>query len=181
MVAAIAQAADALGGIDGLATCAGVIDTTPTLDATVASFRRLHDVNVVGTFLCVREAVRRMSPGARIVTVASIAGLRGGGLAGNGAYAASKGAVLALSRNLARELGPRGIAVNCVAPGPTETPMTASTLEHAEGRARLEGASLLGRVGTAVGIAAAIAWLLSPHAAFVHGATLVADGGATMA
>ncbi len=181
VAAAIAQAADALGGIDGLATCAGVIDTTPTMDATVASCRRLHDVNVVGTFLCVREAVRRMSPGARIVTVASIAGLRGGGLAGNGAYAASKGAVLALSRNLARELGPRGIAVNCVAPGPTETPMTASTLDHAEGRARLEGVSLLGRVGTAEEIAAAIAWLLSPHAAFVHGATLVADGGATMA
>ena len=56
----------------------------------------------------------------------------------------------------------------------------ATTLEHAEGRARLEGVSVLGRVGTAEEIAAAIAWLLSPHASFVHGATLVAGGGATM-
>jgi NAD(P)-dependent dehydrogenase (short-subunit alcohol dehydrogenase family) len=121
-----------------------------------------------------------MERGARICTVASIAGLRGGGLSGTAAYAASKGAVLALTRNMARVLGPRGIAVNAIAPGSTETPMLAAMLADPANRARLEGMNALGRIGTAEEIAAAIAWLLSPAASYVHGATLVADGGLMM-
>ena len=177
---AIAAAAEALGGLDALATCAGLADTTPSLEIDVATFRRMHEVNVIGTFLCIREAASRMKRGARICTVASIAGLRGGGLSGTAAYAASKGAVLALTKNLARVLGPRGIAVNAIAPGSTETPMLAAVLADPAKRARLEGMNALGRIGTAEEIAAAIAWLLSPAASYVHGATLVADGGLMM-
>jgi NAD(P)-dependent dehydrogenase (short-subunit alcohol dehydrogenase family) len=180
VVRAFAAAAEALGGIDGLATCAGIADTTPSLEVDVATFRRVLDVNVIGTFLCVREAASRMLSGARICTVASIAGLRGGGLSGTGAYAASKGAVLALTKNMARVLGPRGIAVNTVAPGSTETPMLAPSLADPAHRARLEALNPLGRIGTADEIAQAIAWLLSPAASYVHGATLVADGGLMM-
>ncbi len=178
--AAVSQAADRMGGLDALATCAGVIDSAPLHEITVASLRRLHDVNVIGTFLCAREAARRMAPGGRICTVASIAGLRGGGLVGNTAYAASKGAVLALSKSLARELGPAGIAVNCMAPGLTETPMTAAALADPQQREALHGLPALGRAAGPHEIAEAIAWLLSPAASFVNGATLVADGGLAM-
>jgi NAD(P)-dependent dehydrogenase (short-subunit alcohol dehydrogenase family) len=180
VVRAMTEAAEALGGLDALATCAGLADTTPGLEVDVATFRRMHEVNVIGTFLCIREAAARMERGGRICTVASIAGLRGGGLSGTAAYAASKGAVLALTKNMARVLGPRGIAVNTLAPGSTETPMLAAALADPANRARLEGMNALGRIGTADEIAAAIAWLLSPAASYVHGATLVADGGLVM-
>lgn len=180
VVAAFARADAALGGIDALATCAGIAEMTPFMDCTPAIFRHVHEVNVIGTFLCIREVARRMQSGGRICTVASIAGLRGGGLAGTAAYAASKGAVLALTKNAARELGPRGIAVNTVAPGATETPMIAEKLADATTRARLSGLTALGRIGSATEIAEAIVWLLSPESAYVHGATLVADGGLVM-
>jgi NAD(P)-dependent dehydrogenase (short-subunit alcohol dehydrogenase family) len=70
------------GTLDALATPAGIADTTPFMDLAVDTFRRVHDVNVIGTFLCIREAAKRMRPGARICTVASVAGKRGGGCPG---------------------------------------------------------------------------------------------------
>ncbi|MFN2460236.1 MAG: SDR family NAD(P)-dependent oxidoreductase [Candidatus Velthaea sp.] len=176
-----AAAADALGGtLDALATPAGVVDTTPFMEITVATFRRMHDVNVIGTFLCMREAARYMRAGGRICTVASVAGKRGGGLSGTAAYAASKGAVLALTRNAARSLAPRGIAVNCVAPGPTLTPMLEGPLAVAGLRERIAAATALDRIGEAAEIAEAIAWLLSPKSSYVDGETLTVDGGLMM-
>lgn len=180
VVGAFAALETRFDGLDALATCAGVYDTTPFEEASVATFRRLHDVNVIGTFLCLREAARMMRPGARICTVASVAGLRGGGLAGTVAYAASKGAVLAMTKNAARALGPRGIAVNAIAPGMIDTPFAAIPLSDPSVRARIEGMTSFGRLGTAEEIAPAIAWLLSAEASYVHGATLVADGGMVM-
>ena len=165
------------GTLDGLATAAGIIDTTPFLELDAATFRRVADVNVVGTFLCVREAARRMRPGGRICTVASVAGKRGGGLSGTAAYAASKGAVLALTRNAARSLAPLGIAVNCVAPGVTATPMLREAMADEGRRARMESVTLLGRIAEPREIAEAIVWLLSPRASFVEGETLTVDGG----
>jgi NAD(P)-dependent dehydrogenase (short-subunit alcohol dehydrogenase family) len=178
VVACFDAALAALGGtLDALATPAGIVDTTPFLDVTPAIFRRVYDVNVLGTFLCVREAARRMRSGGRICTVASVAGKRGGGLSGTAAYAASKGAVLALSRNAARALAPLGIAVNCVAPGATLTPMLDEPFADPAQRARVEGAALLNRAGEPHEIAEAIVWLLSPRASFVEGETLTVDGG----
>ena len=165
------------GRLDALATPAGIADTTPFFDLTVETFRRVHEINVVGTFLCLREAAKRMQAGARICTVASVAGKRGGGLSGTAAYAASKGAVLALSRSAARSLAPRGIAVNCVAPGPTLTPMLSEPFSDPEQRDRVESMTLLGRSGEAREIAEAIAWLLSPRSSYVDGETLTVDGG----
>ncbi|HTW85286.1 MAG TPA: SDR family oxidoreductase [Candidatus Sulfotelmatobacter sp.] len=165
------------GSLDALATPAGIVDTTPFLELDPATFRRLHDVNVIGTFLCIQAAARRMRPGGRICTVASVAGKRGGGLSGTAAYAASKGAVLALTRNAARALAPLGIAVNCVAPGPADTAMLREVFADPAHRARIEGSTLLERVGEPREIAEAIVWLLSPRAAFVLGETLTVDGG----
>jgi NAD(P)-dependent dehydrogenase (short-subunit alcohol dehydrogenase family) len=180
VVRAMAEAGTLLGGIDALATCAGVFETTPFFETKAEHFRRVHDINVVGTFLCLREAVAHMQAGARICTVASVAGLRGGGLSGTVSYASSKGAVLALTKNAARMLGPRGIAVNTIAPGVIDTPFVAGALSDVGTRQRLEGLTSFGRLGTAAEIAEAIVWLLSPEAAYVHGATLVADGGMVM-
>jgi NAD(P)-dependent dehydrogenase (short-subunit alcohol dehydrogenase family) len=175
-----AEAKGILGGLDALATCAGVFETTPFFEITAAIYRKIHDINVIGTFLCLREGAKMMQAGARICTVASVAGLRGGGLSGTAAYASSKGAILALTKNAARVLGPRGIAVNTIAPGVIETPFVAGPLAEPGTRQRLEGLTSFNRLGTPEEIAEAIVWLLSPAASYVHGATLVADGGMVM-
>jgi 3-oxoacyl-[acyl-carrier protein] reductase len=172
------RACETFGGtLDALATPAGIADMTPFMELDAATFRRVYDVNVIGTFLCIREAAKRMRSGGRICTVASVAGKRGGGLSGTAAYAASKGAVLALSRNAARALAERGIAVNCVAPGATITPMLDAAFANAEHRARIEAGILMQRAGEPREIAEAIAWLLSPRSSYVHGETLTVDGG----
>ena len=178
VIALFDAALEAFGGtLDALATPAGIADTTPFMELSVETFRRVHDINVIGTYLCLREAAKRMRAGARICTVASVAGKRGGGLSGTAAYAASKGGVLALSRSAARALAPQGIAVNCVAPGPTLTPMLDEPFKNAEQRKRVEAMTLLGRSGEPREIAEAIAWLLSPRSSYVVGETMTIDGG----
>jgi NAD(P)-dependent dehydrogenase (short-subunit alcohol dehydrogenase family) len=168
------------GPIAALATCAGIVDMTPFMEVGAYTIRRVYDVNVVGTFLAIREAARRMPPGGRICTVASVAGLRGGGIAGTAAYAASKGAVIALTKSAARSLAERGISVNTVAPGPTATPLVDAVIHDAERWRRIEGMTVLGRAAEAGEIAETIAFLLSPRASYVTGATLTADGGLVM-
>ncbi|MEO5701188.1 MAG: SDR family NAD(P)-dependent oxidoreductase [Casimicrobiaceae bacterium] len=180
VVAAFADAARSLGALDALVTSAGVADTTPFMELDAAVFRRVYDTNVVGTFLSIREAARYMAPGGRICTVASVAGLRGGGLSGTAAYAASKGAVLALTKNAARSLAARGIAVNTIAPGATLTPMIAHVFADPAHRKRVESMSALNRAAEPEEIARVIAFLVSPDAAYIDGATLVADGGLCM-
>jgi 3-oxoacyl-[acyl-carrier protein] reductase len=180
VVEAFAQAVKTLGGLDALVTSAGVAEMTPFMELDAATFRRVYNDNVVGTFLCIREAAKHMAGGGRICTVASVAGLRGGGLSGTAAYAASKGAVLALTKNAARALADRGIAVNTVAPGATMTPMIAQVFENEAHRNRVESMSVMNRAAMPAEIARAIAFLVSTEASYVDGATLVADGGLCM-
>jgi len=175
---AFAEAGAAWGGLDALVTAAGVIETTPFLDTTPAQFRRLFDINVIGTFLSVREAAKQMHKGARICIVASISSYTGGGYVATGAYATSKGAVLTMMKSCARALGERGIAVNAVAPGFIDTPFVASAMSDPV--RRQEVVKAVGKVGTAEQIAECAAWLVSPAADFVHGSTLIADGGVLM-
>ena len=175
---AFAEAAAAWDGLDALVTAAGIINTTPFFDTTVAEFRKLFDVNVIGSFLSVREASKYMQEGARICMVASISSYTGGGYVARGAYATSKGAVLTMMKACARELGPRGIAVNAVAPGFIDTPFVASAMSDPVRRKEVEAA--VGKVGTAEQIAECAAFLVSPAADFVHGETLIADGGILM-
>ena len=158
-------------------TAAGIADMKPFMEIDVATWRRVHDVNVIGTYLLIREAAKRMQPGGRICTVASVAGKRGGGLSGTAAYAASKGAVIQLTRSAARSLAHQGIAVNAVAPGPVLTPMLAEVFERPDARSRVENMTLVGRSAEPSEIAEAIAWLVSPASSFVQGETLVVDGG----
>jgi NAD(P)-dependent dehydrogenase (short-subunit alcohol dehydrogenase family) len=176
--AAFAAVRETFGGLDALVTAAGVIETTPFLDTSVEQFRRLFDINVIGSFLSVREGAKLMAAGGRICMVASISSYTGGGYVATGAYATSKGAVLTMMKSCARALGGRGIAVNAVAPGFIDTPFVASAMSDPVQRAQVEAA--VGKVGKPGQIAEAVAWLISPNADFVHGATLIADGGILM-
>jgi len=175
---AFERALEMLGGpLDALATPAGIVDTTPFMELDAATFLHVYEVNTIGTFLCIREAVKHMQTGSRICTVSSVAGKRGGGLHGTAAYAASKGAVIALTRSAARSLADRGIAVNGIAPGPVLTPMLQASFDDESKRAAIEGTTLLGRAADPIEIAEAIAWLLSPAASYVNGEMLSVDGG----
>jgi NAD(P)-dependent dehydrogenase (short-subunit alcohol dehydrogenase family) len=178
VVRAFKEVDAAFGGLDALVAAAGIINTTPFFETTVAQFRQLFDVNVIGSFLTVREAAKYMQHGARICMVASISSYTGGGYVARGAYATSKGAVLTMMKSCARELGLKGIAVNAVAPGFIDTPFVASAMSDPKRRKEVEAA--VGKVGTAEQIAECAAWLVSPAASFVHGETLIADGGILM-
>jgi 3-oxoacyl-[acyl-carrier protein] reductase len=172
------QAGALWGGLDALVTAAGIINTRPFFETPVAEFRQLFDINVIGSFLSVREGSKHMQRGARICMLASISSYTGGGYVARSAYATSKGAVLTMMKGCARELGPKGIAVNAVAPGFIDTPFVASVMSDPVRRKEVEAA--VGKVGTAEQIAECCAWLISPAAEFVHGETLIADGGILM-
>lgn len=166
-----------LGRVTALVNNAAVFGgPTRVADLDTAELRRLIDVNVVGYFLCCREAVRRMStstggPGGRIVNVSSVAATRGS--PGERVhYAASKGAVNSLTIGLALEVAREGIRVNTLTPGLTWTSL------HPPGRvAANEAAVPLGRAAQPKEIANGILWLLSDEAAYMVGANLVMSGG----
>lgn len=180
-----------LGRVGVLVCFAGILSThpapgrLPTVDITLQEWEGVMRVNALGTFLCVREMLRRSAgrtlEHGRIVTVASLAGQMGGMQSG-AAYSASKGAVLALSKVVAREAASLGITVNTVAPGPIDTPMLQQTVPTGSGGEKYMGTAAvpLGRIGLPEEIAAAVAYLVSPGAGFVTGATLDVNGGMLM-
>lgn len=176
--AAAAGAAEAafatFGRLDGLVNSAGIGLDAPFEETEAADFRRILDVNVVGTFLATKAAARHLGRGGAIVNIGSVSGLRGN--VGRVAYGASKGAVVTMTQVLAVELAPRGIRVNTVAPGPVETPLTAALHSDAI-RAGWHAVVPMARYGTVEEIAAVTAFLLSDAAAYVTGQTLAADGG----
>ena len=135
------------------------------------------DTNLRGTLHLVRACLRPMlvARRGRIVNISSVAGLRG--YAGLAAYSATKGALDALTRALAREVGPRGIAANSIAPGYLEVGMS-ERLNKAQ-RRQILGRTPLGRLGTPADVLAALDFLLSPGADFITGQVLVVDGGLT--
>lgn len=137
-------------------------------------------VNLKGTFLCVQRAVMGMSGsgGGRIVTIASDTGKRGGGRIATSHYAASKGGVIAFTRSVARELAGGSVRINCICPGPTDTPMHAPL--SPELREQVARNIPLGRFARPEEIAAAIVFLVSDAASYIYGETLNVDGGVLM-
>jgi 3-oxoacyl-[acyl-carrier protein] reductase len=163
-----------MGPLTALVSNAGIIEHTPIDDLTPEVFERVMAVNVRGAFFTVQAAARRMADGGRIVTVSST------GTAwpspGESVYAASKAAVEQLTRVASRELGRRGITVNAISPGPTDTDLLRAGASP-EAMAGVAHMTALGRVGTPADIAALVALLLSPDAAWLTGHNLIADGG----
>jgi 3-oxoacyl-[acyl-carrier protein] reductase len=178
-VAAAFGAADAqLPRLDVLVTCAAIITSKRIAEMDLAHWRRVLDVNLVGTFLCVQQAVARMVPrgAGSIVCVASDAGVKGGGgLIADAAYAATKAGVLNLVKSVAREIAGSGVRINALNPGPSDTPMHKAV--SAELKARIAAGLPIKRMGTPADMAGAILFLCSPAASFVYGAALDADGG----
>lgn len=158
----------------GIGSRGSVVETDPDV------WRRVMLVNVESMFLASRHAIPAMiktAGGGAIVNVASISALRPRGLT---AYSVSKGAVIALTRAMAVDHGRDGIRVNCVAPGPVYTPMVYTSGMSPAGREQRRKASVLGIEGTGWDIGYAVRFLLSNHARYITGQTLVVDGGATL-
>jgi NAD(P)-dependent dehydrogenase (short-subunit alcohol dehydrogenase family) len=173
----VAKAAQALGGLDGVVNSAGIAADIHALDTPVDLFRKILDVNVVGTFLVARAAARLMkdSGGGAIVNISSISGVRGS--KGRSAYGASKGAVIVLTQVLANDLGRYGIRVNAVAPGPVDTPMV-QALHTASDRALWTRYLPLRRYGKPEEIASVIEFLLDgTRSSYVTGEIVAVDGG----
>jgi NAD(P)-dependent dehydrogenase (short-subunit alcohol dehydrogenase family) len=175
------EQADTLGRLGGLVNNAAILEKQAKLDALdAARIHRILATNVVGAFLCAREAVRRMSPkrggtGGAIVNVSSIAARLGGAFEYVD-YAASKGALDTMTVGLAREVADEGIRVNAVRPGLIYTEMHASGGEP--GRVdRLKSSVPMQRGGTPDEVAQAILWLLSGEASFTTGSFLEVGGG----
>ena len=176
--AAIAQVEAALPPIIGLANVAGVSSAVDFLDITIAEWDRVFDINMRGVFLVTRRVVPAMLAAGvgRIVSVSSVSAQRGGGTYSKVPYSASKAAIIGFTRALAREMGPHGITVNCVAPGPIDTDIMGGTLTE-ERKATLGADSMVGRVGTVDEVAALMAFLLGEEAGHITAATYDINGG----
>lgn len=177
VAAAFAQVAAAHGRCDVLVNCAGIAKVFPFLDFPLDNFVATLAVNVTGTLLCAQHAARLMvrHRWGRIVNIASVAGMRAVGT-GRTAYGTSKGAVIALTRQMAVELAEHGITANAVAPGPVDTPMT-RTLHTERFREEYSRAIPMNRYGSTGEIASAVLYLASEEASYISGVVLPVDGG----
>lgn len=177
--AVVAEVAFQFGGhIDILVNNAGgLVGRVPIAEMSDEHWRRVLDVNVTSAFYCIRAALPAMTSGSgRIINIGSIAAHHGG-RTGSVAYSAAKGAVHTFTRGLAKELAPRGITVNAVAPGFIgETPFH-DTFTSRESRTAAVAQTALGREGTPADVAGAVLYLASDLAAFVTGEVIEVNGG----
>lgn len=174
---AFEKIADKHGRCDILVNCAGVAKVAAFIDFPLEEFERTMNINVTGTLHCSQHAARLMMrhQWGRIINIASVAGMRAVG-SGRTAYGTSKGAVIALTRQMAVELAEHGITANAVAPGPVDTPMT-QLLHTAQFRTEYSKAIPMNRYGTVSEVAAAVQFLASEDASYITGISMPVDGG----
>ena len=175
VIAAVERTVHELGGLDVLVNNAGVAVMAPLAEFRLADFDRTLAVNVRAAFVASQAAARHMAAGGRIVMIGSCNAERMP-FAGGAAYATSKAALVGLTKGLARDLGPRGITVNNVQPGPVDTDMNPAAGPFADG---LRALMALPRYGTVDEIAELVAYLAGPRSAFMTGASVTIDGGFT--
>jgi 3-oxoacyl-[acyl-carrier protein] reductase len=173
VVAAVERTLKELGGIDILVNSAGIAVTAPIDDYRLEDFDRILAVNVRAVFVATQAAVKHMQSGGRIINIGSCNAERVPNT-GMAAYAMSKAALVGLVKGLARDLGPRGITINNVQPGPIDTEMNPATGDFAK---VMMPFIALGHYGTGEDVASLVAYLASPEANYVTGASLSIDGG----
>lgn len=176
-IVGIVEQADAAAKADGsrldiLVNNAGILMLAPLDEFALEDFDHMFAVNVRAVFVGTQAAARHMQAGGRIINIGSVVADRSG-FPTSSVYSMTKGAIASMTRGLARDLGPRGITVNTIQPGPTATDMNGApgTEEH------LSPLMALGRMGEDSEIASLAAYLTSPEASFVTGSALTIDGG----
>ncbi|MEO0085806.1 MAG: glucose 1-dehydrogenase [candidate division WOR-3 bacterium] len=176
----VRQAAAELGGIDVLVANAGIWKEATIATMTDAGLQEMLDVNVKGVFACCRAVVPELKRrhGGRIILVSSTAGQRGEAFHSH--YAASKGAIISLTKSLAPELAADNILVNCIAPGWFDTDMSRPTMADPKLRQQVLATIPLGRIGRPDEFAGAVLFLASDLATFITGEILNVNGGAVL-
>ncbi|HSB96264.1 MAG TPA: 3-oxoacyl-ACP reductase family protein [Spongiibacteraceae bacterium] len=173
IVQAIDTTATAFGSVDVLVNNAGVLALGSIEEFKLEDFDRTLAINVRSVFVATQAALKYMGEGGRVITIGSTNAERMP-FAGGGTYAMSKAAIVGLTKGLARDLGPRGITINNVQPGPVDTDMNP---ENSEFASTLKGLMAINRYGHVDEIAGFVAYLASPEAAYITGASLTIDGG----
>jgi NAD(P)-dependent dehydrogenase (short-subunit alcohol dehydrogenase family) len=182
----VAAVTGRFSAIDVIYNNAGVMLRRSIEDTTEEDWDRVHDINVKGPFFLVKHALPALVKSASgvVINVSSISGLLPP-REGNTAYCSSKGAVMAVTRAMARDLASHGIRVNCLVPGPIDTPMPAGAFEklpeeqRPAARAATVSRNMIKRFGTAEEVAAVAVFLASPAASYMTGAMIPVDGGWT--
>jgi 3-oxoacyl-[acyl-carrier protein] reductase len=180
--AAVAQAFNEIASrhkrLDILVNAAGMLSTGLVADLPVTEWQRVSQVNVAGLLFCVKAVIPVMTKQrhGRIINIASVSAMRGGGSVGNTLYGTTKASVVALTMGLARELGPAGITVNAIAPAIADTAMTNTALTP-ETRQKAVARIPLGRLTSVSDIADLALFLASDRASFITGTTIPVDGG----
>jgi len=171
------QVSETIGPVTGLVNNAGYSKDGLVLRYPMESYELTMDTNVRGSFLCSREALKTMlrAKWGRIVNMSSAVALHGN--AGQTVYAASKSAIVGVTRSLAREVGPKGITVNAICPGLLDTEMTSHLTDEA--RAYYVDQTPLGRTAHLEEVSAVVRFLMSDEASYVNGAVIPVDGGLT--
>jgi glucose 1-dehydrogenase len=188
VAAMFSEATGTYGTVDILVSNAGVQNDAAFVDMTLEQWHRVIDINLTGAFLCAREAAReflrrgmfpeRSRALGKIIFISSVHEIIP--WAGHVNYAASKGGVMLLMKSIAQELGPKKIRVNSIAPGAIKTPINRAAWATAEAEADLLNLIPYKRVGEPVDIARAALWLASEASDYVHGTSLLVDGGMTL-